>query len=107
MFRLSALRDSMLGRMTDREKSILLGQYIINLRQQIIIYEAVFMEYRIETPYGPREFPFREKAREHADNEALKINQRELQDELLQGIGPQSEPSTLIQVLCNLFLKNN
>lgn len=92
--------------MTDRESAIRLGRYIIALRQQILEYEAVFMEYRISDEYGRRrEIPFREDARRIGEEEALKRIAVELQNELLQGIGQQSEPSALIRELCRQFLE--
>ena len=91
--------------MTDREKVIRLGNYIINLRHRIVVYEAVFSEYRIATPHGPRGLPFRDDARHIGQEEALTQIESEQRDELLRVIGQHSEPSILIQELCRLFLE--
>jgi hypothetical protein len=93
--------------MTDKEKVLALGNYIIKQQQRILIYEGVFMEYRISTSHGWREIPFREDAKRIAQEEALMQIADERQTELLLGIEHESEPSALIRALYRQFLKED
>lgn len=90
--------------MTNQEKITHLGDYIIKLQQRILVYEGVFMEYRISTSRGPREIPFREDAKRIGQEEALMQIAAERQRELRQDIENESEPSALIRTLYRQFV---
>jgi hypothetical protein len=90
--------------MTDQERVASLGEYIIKQQQRILVYEGVFMEYRVSTPHGLREIPFREDAKRIAQEEALIQIADERQHELRTGIERESEPSALIRALYRQFV---
>jgi hypothetical protein len=90
--------------MTDQERITRLGDYIIKQQQRILVYEGVFMEYRVSTSHGPREIPFREDAKRIAQEEALIQIADERRRELRQGIEHESEPSALIRALYRQFV---
>lgn len=91
--------------MTEREMALSLGNYVIKLQNRILVYEGVFMEYRINTPHGPREIPFRDDAKRIAQEDALKQIAVEQRNALLQDIGDETHGSELIRALCRQFLE--
>lgn len=90
--------------MTDQEIAIRLGNYINDLIHKSIVYEGVFMEYRISTSTGNRELPFRDDARRIAQEEALIEIADVRRSELLQAIGDETQASALIRILQEQFL---
>ena len=82
--------------MTDQEMVIRLGNYIIKLQRDISALEGVFTEYRIDTPDGRREIPYKEMAKKVA------VEQRR---SLLEAIGNETQGSALIRGLYREFLE--
>jgi len=90
--------------MTDREIAIRIGNYINGLIQRIVVYEGVFIEYRLPTELGAREIPFREDAKRIAQEPSLIELADARRDGLLAAIGSETESSALIRILQNQFL---
>lgn len=93
--------------MTDKECLLDLGEYILNLQADIAALRGVFMEYRVSTPQGNREVPWRQDV-ERIRLEASAAHVREVSGELLRGsleaAGSDAKGSTLIRALHRHFL---
>jgi len=83
--------------MTDQEMVIRLGNYIIKLQRDISALEGVFTEYRIDTPDGRREIPYKEMAKKVAQEEGPQQVAVEQRRSLLEAIGNETQGSALIR----------
>lgn len=91
--------------MTDREMALKLGNYIIKLQREISALQGVFTEYRIDTPQGRREIPWRSQAEKIAQEEGPMQVAAAQQYSLLQAIGHETDGSVLIRALHREFLE--
>jgi hypothetical protein len=91
--------------MTDQEMVIRLGNYIIKLQRDISALEGVFTEYRIDTPDGRREIPYKEMAKKVAQEEGPQQVAVEQRRSLLEAIGNETQGSALIRGLYREFLE--
>ncbi len=91
--------------MTDHEMALKLGNYIIKLQREISALQGVFTEYRIETPQGRREIPWRSQAEKIAQEESLMLIAAEQQRSLLRAIDGETQGSALIRGLYREFLE--
>jgi hypothetical protein len=91
--------------MTDQEMVIRLGNYIIKLQRDISALEGVFTEYRIDTPDGRREIPYKEMAKKVAQEEGPQQVAVEQRRSLLEAIGNDTQGSALIRGLYREFLE--
>lgn len=91
--------------MTDREMALAIGEYIIRLQRQVSALEGAFLDYRINTPEGRREIPFREVAARVAQEQGfLEVSAVQRQG-LHQAIGHETHASSLIRALHREFLE--
>lgn len=93
--------------MTNQEMALALGRYIIKLQNHITALEGVFLEYRVNTPDGPREIPVREMLKKVSEEEALQQRIAGQQHSLIQAVGGQTPDSSLIAVLHREFLEED
>ena len=91
--------------MTDQEMVLQIGRYIIKLQREISALQGVFTEYRIDTPFGRREIPWREKAKQIALEEGPQQIASEQQRSLLQAISGETHGSALIRGLYGQFFE--
>jgi hypothetical protein len=91
--------------MTDQEKAIALGNYIIKLQRDVDALQGVFTEYRIQTPEGRCEIPWREQARRIALEEGPQQIAAEQRRVLLQALSGETQGSVLIRELYRQFLE--
>ena len=93
--------------MTDREMALKLGNYILKLHRELSALQGVFTEYRIMTPEGRREIPWRSQAEHIAQEEGALLVAAEQQRSLLRAIGDETQGSALIRGLYREFLKED
>lgn len=93
--------------MTDKKMILQLGYYIIKLQTEMNALRGVFTEYRIDTPQGRREIPWREDAKRITqETAALEISSAQRYS-LLQAIEPETQCSALIRGLYLHFLEDS
>jgi hypothetical protein len=91
--------------MTDKEMALALGDYIIKLQLEKRALEGAFLEYRISTPEGRREIPFRQVAARIAQEEGLQEIASQQRHGLLQEVATGTPDSALIRGLYRQFLE--
>jgi len=91
--------------MTDQEMALAIGRYIIKLQRQVSALEGAFLEYRINTPEGRREIPFREVAARVAQEKGFLEVSSAQQYALHQQVEHETQPSALIRALHHQFLE--
>jgi hypothetical protein len=90
--------------MTNQEMAFQLGRYIIKLQKKIAVLEGVFLEFRIDTPQGRREIPYRELAEKVSREEGYLLVENEQLNVLSQAIPDGTPDSALIRGLHRQFL---
>ena len=91
--------------MTDQEMALAIGRYIIKLQRQVSALEGAFLEYRINTPEGRREIPFREVAAKVAQEQGFLEVSSAQQYALHQAVEHETQSSALIRALHHQFLE--
>lgn len=91
--------------MTDKERALGLGEYIVRLLTRISALESVFTEYRIMNPDGHQvEIPWKEDAKRIAQEAgALEISAAQSRS-LRQAVGGEIPESQLIRALYRHFV---
>jgi hypothetical protein len=92
--------------MTNQQMAMELGRYIIQLQKEISVLEGVFMEFRIDTPLGQQEIPWRELAKKVAQEDGFRqiVNARLFT--LEQAIHDETSAPEMILELYRQFIEN-
>jgi len=91
--------------MTDRERTLGLGRYVIHLQQRISTVSAILDAVKSKYPQGPEGVPWDDFENQvHRDSGTRLIASEQLRV-LQSSIGPQTPDSALIKKLYEQFLQ--